>query len=271
MIKRFLFIFSLVTSLQLLALECENITFEWLLQEQNDDAVVHFRKLFNNLKIRTLIQCGCGYSTKYFVDNCERVVTIEFMATGVSDKYFIESLKLYKKCKNWFPLAFNADLKNESFNKACAYTCATHRNYGLIDPKYLYDLDVYFKKQIDTAHKKAKDVDVVFVKTLGVYIRGDIVNLFLARNVPIVVAYNTSNDIGNDVSEGVYGWYKVYTPFNYEKIFIPMGGGTTFWINKHYYDLIETMQRYRDLIVEMQANGTMSNDIDFLKALADSP
>ena len=52
----------------------------------------------------------------------------------------------------------------------------------------------------------------------GVYIRGDMVKLFLQNNVPVVIAHDTASDVGSDVDEGLYGWFKVKTPPGYEKI-----------------------------------------------------
>ena len=107
------------------------ITYEWLIDTAQKtgytDHIPHFRRLFNTLKVRGFLECGCGFSTKYFMDNCDEVTSIEFMTKGTSDIWFNECLRLYSDCSNWVPLAYNADLKNDSFDNACGYQCSIIR------------------------------------------------------------------------------------------------------------------------------------------------
>lgn len=268
MIKTLLTLTCLLMAAPSYSIEYTDMTYEWLVANDNADYLPHFRKLFNAMKVRTLMQCGCNYSTKYFLERTEKVVTVEFMHPGASDKSFLDSLKVFKKAKNWTPVTYNSDLKNDSFNKACAYQCATHRNYALVDSKYVEDLDFFFKGQIEAVKKKNSEVDVAFIKTNGIVIRGDLANLFLYRRVPVVVVADTNSDEGMSVREGLYGLFKIYTPPDYEKVFIPYGAGTTFWINKYYPAVLAAVKKYRDRIVEMAKNGTLK-DPDCLKILAD--
>lgn len=251
--------------------ECDFITYDWLIncaqQSHYTDHIPHFRRLFNTLKVRGFLECGCGYSTKYFLDNCDKVISIEFMTPGTNDLWFKECLKLYKNCTNWVPFAYNADHKSESFNNACGYQCATHKDYALIDSRYLNELYLYFKNQINISHQEGKDIDVAFVDP-GVYIRGDMVRVLLSLKVPIVIAHDTSTDVGSDVNEGLYGWFKVKTPFDYEKIYIPWGKGTTFWIKKDLNDVIASLQYYRNLIIQFENENRLSYET--LKEIADS-
>lgn len=235
--------------------ESDFITYDWLIdcakKTSYTDHIPHFRRLFNTIKIRGLLECGCGYSTKYFMDHCDKVVSIEFMTPGTGDIWFNECLKLYKDCSNWVPLAYNADHKDVSFNNACAYACSEHKDYSLIDPSYLNRLDQYFKTQIDIARQEGNDIDVAFVDA-GVYTRGDMVKILLANKVPIVMAHDTACDLGSDVDEGFYAWFVVKTPADYEKIFIPFGQGTTFWINKNLKEVIKSITDYRNMILEFE-------------------
>lgn len=61
-----------------------------------------------------------------------------------------ECLELYKNCTNWLSLAYNADCKNDSLNKACGYPCSTNKDYALIDSRYLDELDQFFKFQLNS-------------------------------------------------------------------------------------------------------------------------
>ncbi len=254
------------------ASEADFITYDWLVNLAKTtgytDHVPHFRRLFNTIKIRGFLECGCGYSTKYFMDHCNKVVSIEFMTPGTSDTWFNQCLKLYHDCTNWVPLAYNTDHSDVSFNEACGYACSHHRNYALIDPSYLYSLNRYFQAQIKIARLEGKDIDVAFVDP-GVYTRGDMVKLFLANQVPIVVAHDTACDVGEEVDEGIYIWFVAKTPPDYEKIYIPFGQGTTFWISKKLPDVIGSMKAYRDSVIEASKGGMVSYET--LTTLAEQP
>lgn len=251
------------------AKECDFITYDWLISTAKTtsytDHIPHFRRLFNSMKVRTFIECGCGYSTKYFMDHSNKVISIEFMTTGTGDIWFKECIKLYKDCTNWLPLAYYA---SDTFSKACGYQNSIHKDYALIDPRYLNELNEYFKVYLRAAELENNDVDVAFVDP-GIYIRGDMVKLFLYHKVPVVVAHDTASDVGSDVDVGLYGWFKVKTPYDYEKIYIPFGQGTTFWINKSFPEVIQSMKRYRDRIIALSEQGGLL--YENLKAIADEP
>lgn len=230
--------------------DCKFITYDWLItvgkQKSATDHIPHFKRLFKIMKVRGFLELGCGYSTKYFMDNSQMVTSIEFMTPGTSDVAYNECLLLYKDCTNWLPLAYKG---SNSFNNACAYQCATHKDYALIDPTYIKEMDQYFGQQIETAHINGNDIDVAFVNP-GVFIRGDMVNLLLAAKIPVIVAHDTLNDVGANADSGIYAWFKIKTTPDYEKIFIPFEGGTTFWIHKKYSKIIKSMKKYRDQVVK---------------------
>ncbi len=250
--------------------ESDFITYDWLIEcaqgTAYTDHIPHFRRLFNTIKVRGFLECGCGFSTKYFMDHCDKVVSIEFITPGTGDAWLKKCIELYRDCPNWVPLAYNANFADVSFNKACGYACSTHRDYALIDSRYLNSLDRYFKNQLNIAKQEGKDIDVAFVDA-GVYTRGDMVKVLLANQVPIVMAHDTACDYGSDVNEGYYAWFVVKTPANYEKIYIPFGCGTTFWINKNLPDVIASISAYRNSIIEAAQNGELS--YTNIKKLAD--
>ncbi len=210
----------------------DDITFDWLIELGNatgyTDHIPHFKRLFNTIKVRGFLECGCGYSTKFFMDHCEKVTSVEFLSPGVSDVWFKECLQLYKNCLNWNPIAYNENHADISFNDACTYQCLSHKDYALIDPRYLDSLRSFFKDQLDIARKENKDIDVAFVDP-GVYVRGDMVKLLLELEVPIVMAHDTVTEFISTSDDDLYGWTKVKTPSTYEKIYIPFCKGTTFF------------------------------------------
>jgi hypothetical protein len=235
---------------------CNSINYDWLIQcakgTSYTDHIPHFRRLFNTMKVRTFLECGCGFSTKYFLDNCDHVVSVEFMNPGTDDQWYQKCANLYQNCvTNWTPILYNKDLKDESFNQACAYACSAHKDYSLIDSSYLTTLDLFFKAEIDHARKIGSEIDVAFVDA-GVYTRGDMVKLLLKSQVPIVVAHDTACDLSSDVDEGFYVWFVVKTPPEYEKIYIPFGQGTTFWIHKKLPHVIESILNYKKMIMQAE-------------------
>ena len=247
------------------------ITYDWLtdvaVQTGYTDHVPHWRRLFNTTKVNGFLECGCGYSTAYFLDNAEKVISIEYIDLGLNDKWYQECLSLYSDRTNWIPMTYNADRRSNSFNNACAYQCSTHQDYALIDAVYLKELFQHFKTEIKSAEANGYPIDVAFVDP-GVYVRGDMVKLLLAHKIPIVAAHDTASDYGTEEKANLYGWNKVSTPPSYVKIHIPFGNGTTFWISKQLPDVIASMQDYRDQILQLKDLG-FNLSIEDLTQIAD--
>lgn len=253
------------------SIDTQTLTYEWLFMSNGADFIPHFQRLFNKMKVKTFIQTGSSYETQFFLDNCENVLTLQLMHPGVNNNYYNECFDLFKQSPKWTAITFNSDFNNASFNNACDYQCSQHKDYALIDSKYLEDLNEFLKSSVNLIKRKKSNVSVAFVKTYGIYIRGDLVNLFLKNKIPVVVATETNSDVGTDVAEGLYGWFKVHTPEDYEKIYIPFSSGTTFWINKEYPELIDHMKRYCDNLLKMKEAGILYYDAAFLKAVANLP
>jgi len=257
--KTTVLIFSfLAMTLSATGYQSDFVTYDWLGQQavltSYTDHIPHWRRLFNTMKVRGFLECGCGYSTVYFMDNADKVVSVEYITPGYGDDWYQVCVSLYADRPNWIPMTYNANYRSNSFNNACAYQCSTHQDYGLIDQTYLNELDRHFKEEIKKGNDNGYPIDVAFVDP-GVYVRGDLVKVLLANNVPIVAAHDTASDYGTKEIENLYGWNKVATPPNYVKIYIPYGQGTTFWINEKQPAVIASMLAYRDAILQMMDNG----------------
>lgn len=249
------------------------VTYDWLGEEATlsgyTDHIPHWRRLFNTIKVRGMLECGCGYSTAYFMDNADKVISIEYITPGYGDQWYQVCVSLYADRANWIPMTYNANYRSNSFNNATAYQCSTHKDYSLIDGTYLNELDRHFKEQIKSAQDNGYPIDVAFVDP-GVYVRGDMVKLLMANNVPVVVAHDTTSDYGTKDPENLYGWNKVITPANYVKIYIPYGQGTTFWINEKLPSVIASILAYRDVLIQKMDNGSNISWED-LTSIADMP
>lgn len=245
------------------------ITYEWLTDQAKQtfytDHIPHWKRLFNSTKVRGFIECGCGFSTRYFIDNAEKVISIEYVNPGYGRQWYEDYLALYADLNNWIPVLYNGDFRSNSFNNACAYQCSEHRDYALIDATYMKELYKHFKTLIYQAQTDGYDIDAAFVDP-GIYLRGDMVKLLLSLQVPIVAAHDTASDYGTEEETNLYGWNKVVTPENYVKIYIPFGQGTTFWIKDQLPEVITSMQKYRDNILLLRDLG-IEVTYDHLKVL----
>lgn len=230
------------------ALTADQLTYEWLSNngQTYTDHIQHFRKMFAacDIPMRCFLEWGCGLSTKIFLDNSEHVVSVEFVETDskVASGWFRRCQELFAAVTNWTAIL---EISSRAVWKANAYQTSQHRDYALIDPSYLHELDAYIKRL-----QQQHDLTVSFVDS-GIYIRGDLVELSLQNKIPIVVAHDTQNAYTDATCTelsytGVnqYGWFKVKPHEDYERIFVPKGAGTTFWVRRDLPRLIAALTQY---------------------------
>ncbi len=234
--------------------KAEDINYEWLVQFGKEtglgDHVPHFREIFSNLKVKTLLEFGHSFSTKYFLDSCNKVISVEFVTGGYGPESMKNSLALYRNYSNWIPIVFFSGylgdtswapykyLGSEHMHRASSFQCAVSQSYAEIDDFYLSELNAFILS-LTKSHK----IDVALVHG-GIYIRGDLVQLLFGK-VPVILAHNTFSSTPGNLDD-VYGYSKIVTPQNYEEIFIPIGMGTTAWVIKDekYKKLTARLQEY---------------------------
>lgn len=233
----------------------EDITYDLLVKLGDEtgsfDHISHFRQIFKKMKVKTFLEFGVSYGTKYFLDMSNKVISVEFITHGYGPdtlKYF---LNLFQEYSNWIPLSFFSGflgdvsfapykyLGSEAVYKAASYQTVTHKNYALIDSFYLTELDAFIRNLI-RFHK----IDIAFVDSSGVYLRGDLVQLLFDK-VKLIVAHDTGCKAQKEVGD-VYGYSRVQTPDNYEEIHFPVGQGTTVWVMKdsEHQEKIDELKRY---------------------------
>lgn len=232
----------------------EDITEEFLTKTSASahytEHVAHLKIVFDHFPVRAFMEFGLGFSTKYFMDKSEHVISVEFVTPGTGPEWIQYCLDLYKNCKNWIPIAYfsgpNLDTKWAPFSYigldsiygACAYQPVHRKSYASIDPTFLVDLNNFVEQQV-----ASHNIDMAFVDA-GVCIRGDLVQA-LFNKVPIIAAHDVARKEIRHLDD-VYGYGRLIIPENYIEIYVPFGMGTAFWI-KHeesYFSLIQKLQDY---------------------------
>jgi hypothetical protein len=235
----------------------DEITEEWLVEAGAatgyTEHVRHFRRLFAALPVRGLLEFGVGFSTKYFIDHCEKVISVEFVTPGSGPEWIKYCIDLYPSYPNWTPIVYfagngldtswapNKYLGDISVYHAAAYQPVYKKSYALIDSTFLNDLNAFIDQQVS-----CNDIDVAFVDS-GVCIRGDLVQS-LFNKVPIILAHDISSAMRRSLptTDDVYGYGRMIIPDNYEEIYIPFGMGTGIWVSKDpkYANIINDLKEY---------------------------
>jgi len=231
----------------------EEIDKDWLIHSGDcpgaGDFLPHFETIFQEMKVRTLLQFGVGYETKYFLDHATKVISLEFVNPGYGPDWIKRYLNLFRDFSNWIPIVYFSSyqgdvtwapfryLGSEHLYKAAAYQCSTHKHYALNDPFYRTELDTFVGNLV-----KYNNIDVAFIAP-PIYLRGDFVEILFGK-VPLIIAHGTSVR-KEGILDDVYGYSRIKTPDNYEEIYLAGGNGTTIWIFKtaKYQSLIEKLKK----------------------------
>lgn len=232
----------------------DEITEEWLVTAGAEtgytEHIRHFKRVFSKMQVNTFLEFGVGFSTKYFINHCKNVISVEFVTPGSGPEWIQYCIDLYRNCKSWKPIVYfagnglNTDwaqykyMGTESVYKACAYQPAHRKSYAPIDSSFLDDLDAFVTQQVAT-----NEIDVAFVDA-GVCIRGDLVQT-LFNKVPIIAAHDIARKELRHLDD-VYGYGRLVIPDNYEEIYVSFGMGTAFWVKKEpkYQEVIKELKNY---------------------------
>ncbi|NGX34278.1 MAG: hypothetical protein K1060chlam1_00629 [Candidatus Anoxychlamydiales bacterium] len=204
--------------------DANEITYEKLINNLGTDHVQHFRKLFSVKKFRNVLEFGMGYGTKYFLDNCDKVTSMEFVLIPEHHKWFDICRKLYRDYPSWKikKLETPQSLIQADFE---ARTREGHEIFS-----YLMDLKrIIFQNVADNTY------DLIFVDT-GFHPRADIINLLFGKT-KVIVAHDTNFRYGR------YGWRRIKVPSDYKEIQLIEGSGVTVWIHKSEDKLIQAVSK----------------------------
>jgi hypothetical protein len=208
----------------------ENLSYETLAADPWTDHVRSFRELFVMEDVHTFLEFGLGRGTKFFLDNCDQVTSVELCTESRRsdiEPWYQKSRELFRHYSNW-----NASI--HFFSNT--FDLADQRAHEQFDPEtfdstYLTEINALCDQLFQNQH-----FDVAFVDP-GTHIRGDIVNALFNR-VDIIAAHDTACTLHR-----MFGYYKIKCPDNYVKLVSNYGSGITFWIKKDKKDLIETLKR----------------------------
>lgn len=234
--------------------DAEEITEEFLTKTSSSvhytEHVAHIKKVFNKYHVRAFIEFGVGFSTKFFIDNCESVISVEFVTPGSGPEWLQYCIELYRNYPTWMPIAYFSGpgldtswapykyIGLDSVYRAAAYQPVHRKSYAPIDASFLDDLNAFMDEQ--TA---AHTIDMGFVDA-GVCIRGDLVQV-LFNKVPIIAAHDITRKELRHLDD-VYGYGRIIVPDNYIEIYVPFGMGTAFWVKneEQYQEVIKELQEY---------------------------
>ncbi len=218
--------------------KADEITYEFLLETGEKsgycDHVFVFKKIFETVPIKVMLEFGLGYSTKYFLDHCSKVISVEFISPGWAPDWMRQCLELYREYSNWIPISYFSGYRGDyswaqykffgtdGFYKAGNHFASTGQSYQEIEPSYSKELATFINNL-----SKYNKFDVALVDP-GSVLRGEIVQLLFDK-VPLIVSTDAaSTHAGHDC----YGFKKVKVPSHYEEIYIPYGKGIAVWVQK---------------------------------------
>ncbi|MBX7066656.1 MAG: hypothetical protein K1X28_05445 [Parachlamydiales bacterium] len=251
--KRLLLLLIALTSTTYSAIkDVDDITYEFLIETGEKtgycDHVYVFKKIFETIEVKTMLEFGVGYSTKYFLDHCKKVISVEFISPGWMPNWIKYCLDLYKEYSNWVPVAYFSGYKGDyswaqykffgtdGFFKAGNHFAVTGQSYRKVDPAYFNELSTFIGNL-----SKYNKFDIALVDP-GSVLRGEIAEILFGK-VPIIITCDAaSSRNGYDP----YGLCNFKVPEDYEEIFFSYGKGTIVWIQKKetLLKLIEVLKEY---------------------------
>ncbi|MDH5298166.1 MAG: hypothetical protein OEV91_04035 [Desulfobulbaceae bacterium] len=189
----------------------------------------YFSKLFAVIPVKNFLEFGLGEGTRFFLDNCQRVMSVE-LATGPmhspSSLWFEKCQNMYANYQSWTPLYHEC---GDSLSKADQIARVEKIHPATKDGDYLHEL----RDLVDTIFAE-NSFDLAFVDC-GIHTRGDIVNLLFDK-VDIIAAHDF-----NDSPE-VYGWDIIKVPSNYKMVRFSKGQGTVFLVKENHWQAIASLR-----------------------------
>jgi hypothetical protein len=214
----------------------EDITVESLMKDVSEEHVICMQEILREINPRNMLEFGLGLATKYFLESCKRVVSVEVVTNGYGPETIRKYLQMYRDYSNWVPIAYFSGYRgdmswapykyvgSDAVYVAGSYQCATHLSYEPIDPFYLKELGEFIGNVV-----KYNKIELALIHA-NIFLRGDMIQLCFHK-IPIIVA-NFTSCRANGEKNDVWGYSQVKTPPEYVEIYIPTSRGTTVWVSR---------------------------------------
>jgi hypothetical protein len=228
-------IFALVASSSLSAADStsnreeDDITYESLISNGYTDHIPAFQKLFQCRKINTFLEFGLGRGTKYFIENCNKVISIELISTTSTPRllsWYLKAVNMFSHHANWTPYLLRCSPLMDLYDSMASKGIVPKENFN----GYLQDVETICSWALGK-----KTIDLVFIDQ-GMLPRGDFVNALFGK-VNIIAAHDTNYALS------LHAYDRVKDDPNYVKIHYKKGCGTTFWVKKEDQELIQYLQK----------------------------
>ena len=187
--------------------------------------IPYFETLFSAAKVGRVLEFGLGAGTRFLLDRCQEVVSVEFTSPNFTWNWDRTCLEDYKKRPNW-----------KYIEHQCSATLMVADRQAFAG-KYPNDNSPYIGEIKDLVRKlmATGKFDVAFVD-LGLFVRPDFINSLFGE-VDVIAAHDTSESAAH------YGWAKINPPPDYEKVDLQLGGmGCLFWIKKTRVELLHYLR-----------------------------
>jgi hypothetical protein len=226
----------------------ESLTLESFSQSAYTDHVLAFNEVFQIIPPKSFLEFGLGRSTKFFLDKCPIVASLELTSLCTASLSF----PWYKQCTDKFINSYDNWRPSLRFCSPLMNTLTRDGKGGVPSP----DVEAEFLKEINSITKQGltligNDCSIAFVDS-GTAGRVDIVNALLAHKIPIVAAHDTKSFF--------YHWERIHLPKEYVAFVFPAREGITFWIDSTRFDK-ETLDRVEKAKVGLQQKLERLNGI----------
>jgi hypothetical protein len=253
-------LFAIILHASVLAEEpkLEDITYEFLVETGVNagycDHIPCFKLLFSKIKVKNLLEFGMGYSTKYFLDHCNKVISVEFLTAGYGPYWMQKLLGLYSTYSNWVPIAYcsgyNGDMSWSPYKFIGSDGVMKANNHQVIHKKSYISVDDAYHKELTTFVNNLTKYNKITVALVdpALSIRGELVQMLFGKS-PIIIT-NHVNFAFLRMQDDYYGYSRISLPDNYEEIHIQSGQGTIVWIKKdpEWEELIQEFKNWAAFI-----------------------
>jgi len=249
-----------------------DITPSFLKSSAYTEHVAHWERIGETVDLSSLslLEYGCGYSTKWFLDNFKHVVSAELVSAGSGPAWLFECEKLYENYTNWSPLlvylpAAGSDpvelkrafpqlgVLDERPVETCGVIPNIYNGPHSQDPRNgpYFEHSSACVNKFSELHFKGQIFDMAFIDHGTSILRGPCVQSCIDNDIDIIICHDMGHgnfDKDNPISVNrEYNYHQIkHDPKKYKFLRTLKGMGSGFWVKKipKYESLIENLSEY---------------------------